>query len=176
MSKYSDEFKLEVVNFYLEKNYGYTRTAEHFSIPSHELVRKWVLKYQEHGSKGLLKNQISTYNGEFKQNVVEHMHDNHLSAVETAYHFNLGNNHIVDKWERIYYEEGPQGLYVERRGRKKDMNSKPTNKKLSKEIEEDLIAENQCLRMENAYLKKLQALVQERVKQENPKKQKPSKN
>ena len=43
-------------------------------------------------------------------------------------------------------------------------------KKLSKEIEEDLIAENQRLRMENAYLKKLQALVQERTKPKQEKK------
>ena len=40
-------------------------------------------------------------------------------------------------------------------------------KNLNKDIEEDIIAENQCLRMENEYLKKLNALVQERIKQEN---------
>ena len=74
------------------------------------------------------------------------------------------------KWERIYYEEGPQALYQERRGRKINMNSKPRKKKLSKEIEEDLIAENQRLRMENEYLKKLNALVQERINRENKKK------
>ena len=98
------------------------------------------------------------------------MHKNHLSCTETAIHFNLGNNYIVSKWERIYYEEGPQALYEERRGRKKNMSSKPRKKKLSKEIEEDLIAENQRLRMENAYLKKLQALVQERTKPKQEKK------
>ena len=37
-------------------------------------------------------------------------------------------------------------------------------KKLSKEVEEDLIEEVQRLRMENAYLKKLQALIQKRTK------------
>ena len=37
-------------------------------------------------------------------------------------------------------------------------------KKIDKEIEEDLISENQRLRMENEYLKKLNALVQEREK------------
>ena len=50
------------------------------------------------------------------------------------------------------------------------MNSdKPTKKKLSKETEEDLIAEVQRLRMENEYLKKLNALVQERIARENGK-------
>ena len=74
------------------------------------------------------------------------------------------------KWERIYYEEGPQGLYVDRRGRNKNMSSKPRKKKLSKENEDDLIEEVQRLRMENAYLKKLQALIQERTKPKHPKK------
>jgi len=41
---------------------------------------------------------------------------------------------------------------------------KPKKPKLSKQTEEDLIAEIQRLRMENAYLKKLMALVQERKK------------
>ena len=47
------------------------------------------------------------------------------------------------------------------------MKLKENKKKLNKDIEEDLIAENQRLRMENEYLKKLNALVQERIKQEN---------
>ena len=38
--------------------------------------------------------------------------------------------------------------------------------KLDKKVEEDLIAEVQRLRAENAYLKKLNALVSERVRQE----------
>ena len=65
------------------------------------------------------------------------MHRNHLSLTETAIKFNLGNHYVVSKWERIYYEEGPQALYEERRGRSKNMNSKPKNKKLDKEIEKD---------------------------------------
>lgn len=66
------------------------------------------------------------------------MHSNHLSRLETAIHFNLANENIPNKWERIYYEEGPQALYKERRGRNKNMSSKPRKKKLSKENEEDM--------------------------------------
>ena len=168
MSKYSEEFKLEVVKYYLN-GAGYSKTATKFGIPSLSTVQKWVKKYQEHGIKGLLKNFKSSYSGEFKQNVVEYMHENHLSVVQTAIHFNLGSIDQATRWERIYYEEGPQALYEERRGRK-NMSSKPRKKKLSKETEKDLIEEVQQLRMENEYLKKLDALVQERIKRENKKK------
>ena len=98
------------------------------------------------------------------------MHTNHLSATQTENHFKLGATNVVLKWERIYYEEGAQGLYEERCGRSRKMKSKEDKKKLNKDIEEDLIAENQRLRMENEYLKNLNALVQERIKRENKKK------
>ena len=98
------------------------------------------------------------------------MHDNHLSLMETCIKFNIGSHAIVGKWERIYYEEGSQALYEERRGRRKNMKSKPRKKKLSEDKEKDLIAEVRQLRMENEYLKKLNALVQERIKRENKKK------
>ena len=169
MSKYSNEFKLEVVKYYLEGHHSRAGTARKFGMPSSAPLKEWIKKYQEHGPEGLIKQQKSSYSGEFKQNVVEYMHDNHLSATQTAIHFRL-QTPIVLKWERIYYEEGPQGLYKERRGRSRNMESKPKKKKLDKQVEEDLIAENQHLKMENEYLKKLNALVQERIKRENKKK------
>lgn len=169
MSKYSEEFKLEVVQYYL-KNGGYETTARHFKIPVFDTVRKWVKKFEQNGINGLIRNQNISYSVEFKQNVIEYMHQNHLSCQETAYLFNLGCTDVIIKWERIYYEEGPQALYEDRRGRRKNMSSKPKKKKLDKVVEEDLIAEVQHLRMENEYLKKLNALVQERIKRENKKK------
>ena len=169
MSKYSNEFKLEVIEYYNE-GHGFKSTAKYFNIPAMSTVQKWVRKYNANGIQGLIKNQKISYSGEFKQNVVEYMHTNHLSCLEAAIYFNLAGDYIVSRWKRIYYEEGPQGLYIDRRGRSKNMCSKPKKKKLDKEIEEDLIAENQRLRMENEYLKKLNALVQERIKRENKKK------
>lgn len=106
------------------------------------------------------------YTGEFKQKVVETMHKEKLSYCEAARRFEVSNNHRVASWERIYLEEGPAGLYIERRGRK----STEQTKKMPKEVEEDLLAEVQRLRAENAYLKKLNALVAERVRQEKKRK------
>ena len=101
MSKYSDEFKLMVVQYHNKQKLGIESTAKYFNIPSVQTVRKWVKRYQEHGAKGLLKNCKSSYSGSFKQNVVEYMHENHLSLQETAFHFNLGHHDIVNRWERI---------------------------------------------------------------------------
>lgn len=167
MSKYSNEFKLEVVKYCVEEHHGYSDAAKHFNIPSETTILYWVRKYKEKGVEGLLNDKRSLYSGEFKQNVVEYMRKNHLSATETAVKFNLAQHGVVLKWERIYYEEGPQALYIERRGRNKKMSSK---NKENVNKNEDLLEEVQRLRMENEYLKKLNALVQERIKRENKKK------
>jgi transposase-like protein len=107
------------------------------------------------------------YTGEFKQQVVETMRQEKLSYKEAARQFEVPSDTRVASWERIYLEEGPEGLYIERRGR--GSKGRPP-KKLKPEVEEDLLAEVQRLRAENAYLKKLNALVAERVRQEKKQK------
>lgn len=102
------------------------------------------------------------YTPEFKIKVVETMHNEQMSYRETAREFEISNHDIVAKWERIYLEEGKEGLYIEHRGRKST--GRPA--KIKKEVKEDLISEVQRLRAENAYLKNLNALVSERVRQE----------
>ena len=102
------------------------------------------------------------YTGEFKQEVVETMQREKLSYKEVARLYGITAHDRVASWERIYLEEGPEGLYIERRGRG-SKGSPP--KKLKPEVEEDLLAEVQRLRAENAYLKKLNALVLEEERQ-----------
>lgn len=97
------------------------------------------------------------YTPEFKKMVVETMRKEHLSVRATMQEFEINDHKIIERWERIYLEEGEEGLAVERRGR----GSTGRPKKLPKEIEEDLLAEVQRLRAENDYLKNLQALVLE---------------
>ena len=101
------------------------------------------------------------YTGEFKQEVIETMRKEHLGFNEAERRFGVSHERI-SRWERIYLEEGVAGLYIEHRGK----SSKGRPKVLDKKVEDDLIAENQRLRMENDYLKKLNALVQEREQRE----------
>jgi transposase len=170
MAKYTPEYKLEVVKIVLEDGISFGEAARKYQVDKGD-VQKWIAAYQAHGMAGIAKQRIS-YPGEFKQKVIEDMHINKLSLRETATKFNLGNHGVVARWERIYMEEGPEGLYVERRGKADSASGVPKGRKpkLNKNIEEDLIAENQRLRMENDYLKKLNALVREREISERKKK------
>ena len=96
------------------------------------------------------------YSGEFKQKVIEYMLEHKLSHYETERIFNVTGHDSLAKWERIYLTEGPEGLYIERRGRPN------LKKELPKQVEEDLLKEVHRLRAEVAYLKKLNALVLEK--------------
>ena len=171
MSKYSYEDKLKAVLRILEEGMSPRESADILGT-RHEIVRKWLMRYKKFGPEGLiLKN--GSYDGDFKFSVIEYMHVNQLSIRQAAVEFGIPSDTTLGNWERIYYEEGPEGLYRDNRGRKSEMKSKkPKKKKLKKKTEEDLIAEVQRLRMENDYLKKLQALVQERIARENGKKPK----
>ena len=60
MSKYSNEFKLEVVKYCIEKHHGYKDASKHFGIPSHENIRQWCKKYELYGPEGILKNLSSS--------------------------------------------------------------------------------------------------------------------
>ena len=67
-------------------------------------------------------------------------------------------------------EKGKEALLEYVQGGKREMKNKPIGRppKFEPKENEDLIAELQRLRMENEYLKKLNALVQEREKPKKP--------
>ena len=81
-----------------------------------------------------------------------------MSYSETCRRFDVNSRDRIKSWERIYLEEGPEGLAIERRGR--SSKGRPP-KQLPKQVEEDLLAEVQRLRAEVDYLKNLKALVLE---------------
>ena len=119
------------------------------------------------------------YSAEFKISVIMDMREHHLGYRETARKYEMVNNSYggaistLHRWERIYLEEGAEGLMKERRGKACSASGIRRGRppKLDKKVEEDLIAENQRLRMEIEYLKKLDALVQKRLQEEKKKQQ-----
>ena len=100
--------------------------------------------------------------------VVETMRNEKLGCVETARRFGIAKQRVCD-WERIYLTEGPEALHIDRRGHGSKGNPQGRPPKFDKKLEADLLAENQRLRAEIAYLKKLQALVLEEAQHKSKK-------
>lgn len=176
MTKYSEQFKLAVVQDYLaDSSDGYRGIAKRHGVSTHAMVERWVMAYRAHGNAGLGK-KFSKYSAEFKLSVLRHMWDNRLSMIQTAAKFDIRHHAMVGIWERAYRDGGVEALMPRPRGRSKAMptpepapDNLPDDDKLCRE---QLLAEVKQLRMELAYTKKLQALVQARQKQVPQKKRK----
>ena len=107
------------------------------------------------------------YSAEFKIRVILDMLDNGLNIHEVVRkYWNVTKKIDVDKyrssvrtWLRIYKEKGTSGFMPKTPPHKSKDFSVPPPKK-SKEYDlPAILAENEYLRMENAYLKKLRALI-----------------
>lgn len=102
------------------------------------------------------------YSGEFKQEVVEFMLENHVGHKVARRHFELPNESQPHRWMKIYREKGMAALYEDRRG-KSAKHGKSTGRPLSFKPKPNETMEDELkrLRAENDYLKKLQALIQQ---------------
>lgn len=174
MTKYTEQFKLSVVQQYLDGVAGYKVVAAQHGLDD-SMVRRWVGCYRIHGASGLAK-KYSHYSSPFKLSVLQHMWDNALSYTQAAALFNIRNPSGIQDWENSYRHGGLDALTPRVRGRPRKM-AAPTTKPVlpsddDKRTREELLAEVNHLRMENAYLKKLRALVQAQQKAAPPKKRK----
>jgi transposase len=174
MTKYDEQFKSALVQQYLSGGGGYKAIAKQHGL-DHGMFRRWVLTFRAHGADGL-KKKFSHYSAEFKLSVLQHMWDNELSYGQTAALFNIRSPGSLSAWEREYRRAGLDALAARPLGRPKSMSAAPSppepKPEDDKRSREQLLAELDYLRMENAYLKKLQALVQARQQQTSPKKRK----
>ncbi|MBY8963091.1 hypothetical protein KJK34_10040 [Flavobacterium sp. D11R37] len=85
-----------------------------------------------------------------------------LSLSEACLFFNIPNDSVIVNWQKQFQEQGFSGLEDKPKGRPRSMNYKRAKKKPTKPLtrEEELLLENESLRMQVDYLKKLQALIQ----------------
>lgn len=176
MARYDEKFKRAVVQEYLSGAGGYKALGGKYGVAA-SMVRQWVGYYRQRGDAGLRK-KFSRYSARFKLSVLKQMWRQELSCTQAALSFDLrGGGGVVSRWERQYHEGGLDALEPKPRGRPKQMKapSKPTPGAVSApdtRTQETLRKENEHLRAEVAYLKKLDALVRAR-KQAVPTKHKP---
>ena len=169
MAKYSFEFKMEVVQAYLNAEGGYRYLANKYNIPAKSRIEEWVHAYREFGKEGLVRSRKNNnYSFQFKFSVVELYLSSEVSYQELALSQGISNPSLIVKWVNDFRIAGPDALRPKKKGRKKTLDiravkkSSKTNEEKNvdisaehvKELEDELLK----LRIENAYLKELRRL------------------
>lgn len=165
MVKYDEEFKLKLVNDYLDSDLSYVSLAKKYDIPSPSSIKNWVRAYKSQGVEGLKRKKRKSkkkavYSVQFKLDVVQFVLETRASFPQAAKHFNLNRSALVASWFNAFQKAGIGGLKPKGRGRS-SMPKKPSHDKNNEANHltpnQELVRENELLRLENAYLKKLKA-------------------
>lgn len=170
MSKHSTQFKLKVVTEYLRSG-GYLRVASRYGIHTTD-VRKWVLTYKLHGVSGLQKRGYQQYPPDFKVEVLEYIRTHGVSPRFGAAHFNIASPSTILVWQQLYNEGGIAALQSKTKGPPPMSKHSEIQALLATPSErlshEELLLKLHYLEVENAYLKKLEALaLQKRLASKN---------
>lgn len=160
MSKYSRELKLQVAKLASESS-SYI-IGELFNVSSRQ-VRYWSAVYQIHGINSFLHKE-RPYSQAFKLTVLAKMKVKGWSLTYTSAYFDLSSPGILFQWNKLYDDGGLTLLTPRKKGRPR-MKQHPSQPKPSEQMtEKELREELEYLRAENAVLKKLEALAQQRKK------------
>jgi transposase len=174
MTKYSFEERLSAVNRYLDGGESFISIGRSIGT-SQSVVMNWVKQYQSQGIEALKKKGYTNYSSKFKLDVLNYMDDNGTSPNETAAIFNIPSPATIRNWRILFEKGGIDALTSKDKGRpimKKETKRKQNNNSPDGDDIESLKAEVEQLRMENEYLKKLNALVQNKKKSPNKTKRK----
>ena len=155
---YDLDFKIKVIAYYRQGHTGHA-TAEKFNLDN-KIVVRWVKQYQSGGIDAIKpKTSKAYYSGEFKHEVITTMLTQGLSQLEVALRYNISSPALISHWHKAYRLHGMSGLISKPKGRtamsKPFITDKPDDEKTPKERKREL----EYLRAENAYLKKLDALL-----------------
>lgn len=130
--KYNYEIRLKAVKLVLEGGLSVREAGCHLGCGRSQ-VHLWVTLFERHGLTGL-KLRHGSYSAEFKLSVLKHMHQNHLSLLETAVHFGIPGPFVIRQWERLYQNQGAEGLRRKPQRRRPAMSKSKTKKSNSKRL------------------------------------------
>ena len=145
----------------LEDGYSIDHIHRKFGIGKGRLQSLWLL-YQEHGTSVLRRKPYTQPSGELKQQIVLDIEKNHLTLVQASLKYGVSVTRL-SVWLKIFREQGIDALLItKKRGRPPGM-GRPRKKKPEEMTELELLRVRvRQLEIENALLKKVKALVEER--------------
>ncbi|MCT3760870.1 transposase [Elizabethkingia anophelis] len=167
LSKYSLEFKLDCIARISRNHHSVHSVAQDLDLDP-VVVRKWKSFYDLYGIEGLQRRSNRIYDAKFKLKVLETIIAQGLSLKQATAKFNIAAESSIINWRKAYEKNGILGLRNKPKGRPSIMSDyKPKKKKSGKPLtrEEELLLENERLRAELDFLKKLDALTAKNNKQ-----------
>ena len=173
MVKFTPQEKIEAVKKYLNGIEGSNTVAKSIGVNS-GVFHNWIKQYEYFGEEAFEK-RYTSYPAQYKLDVLNYMNEHGTSIRETAAIFNIPSPETLRNWKIAFETKGLDALEIKKKGRlsMKNENQKTSNKPVPAEGSiEALQTELERLRMENAYLKKLNALVQNKEKSPNKTKRK----
>lgn len=160
MSKYSRELKFTIAQQCLDGSAS-TQLSNEYSIPSRQ-IRYWAQVFAIHGTNSFIPASYGS-SAEAKLQALNLMWTNDWSLSHTSAVLNLSSPGTLSVWLKKYNENGAKGLVNRPIGRPPMKPLPKTKPKSDDEMTlEELKEELAYLRAENAVLKKLEELKQQR--------------
>lgn len=169
MSKLTREDKIEIYSL-RKSGVSLPSLSSRFSI-NKSVIKHLVRLIDAHGLEILRNNQNRYYSSDYKLEIINRVLIEHKSISSVAVEIGLSSTGMLSNWIHDYKKNG-YNVIEKKRGRrsmtkskselKKDLTSEEENKELKKRL--------QYLEAENEYLKKLNAVVKQRVEREKKKK------
>ncbi len=161
--KHDHEERVMAIKKVLEDGWS-IRAAARLINANHRQVSFWLSTYEKYGNLRPVRKHGS-YTADFKRKVVSDIVRNSLTLQQAALKYRLPCASAVRTWKERYHKYGDAAYIVKPSSvRKPDMSEKKKDRNKIGNVAElaSLRKEVEYLRTENAYLKKLQALVRER--------------
>jgi transposase-like protein len=164
--RYSKELKLSAIRDYLSGNYSLREVARKYEIPSDTTLRKWIKKYNSHReikdtakgmSLSMTKGRSTTW--EDRIQVVLFCIKNGKDYQKAAETYEVSYQQVY-QWVKKYENGGDEAL-KDKRGKNKVEAELSPDEKIKLEMKR-LERENERLRAENAFLKKLEEIERRR--------------
>ncbi|VGM96211.1 Transposase and inactivated derivatives [uncultured Avibacterium sp.] len=163
MTKYTQRFKQQVLDFYHQNGKNRSLTRQYFQLPQRTLAR-WIAKFNHNGINGLaVLGKKRYYSVEFKLKVIQAIKKGQCSAEAACFRFDIPSSGIISQWLQRFEKQGIDGLLLKPKGRPSTKLNSPKMPPTPKTEEERLRYRILELEAENAMLKKLQELNQQKM-------------
>lgn len=165
--RYSKGVKTAAVLDYLSGNYSQNEIVRMYELSGRSVLRKWIKNYNDHRelketqrmSNSMIKGRSTTL--EERLDIVMYCLQNGKNYHQSSEQFTVSYQQIY-QWVKKFEREGEEGL-KDKRGRTKAELELTPEEKIQRDMKR-LERENERLRAENAFLKKLEELERRRLK------------